>query len=287
MQIWKRFSNITGYLEHDSSLIAALVLTAVEQYRLNSLEIMLASNILSDAELSAIQQSLQESAEKMPQINRNALYYEAVFGNDTACGWANGTLFDNQEDSGSEGIKHYRFLLPGVWYLANCNYRNLLTCYNAENLCKVQAPTDSSLKNLLPQMMLPATDTAGKRMHEMTMRYQAFIALIEAEKIKRKSGKYPEKLPLDIIDFFSGEPLKYNIGSHEIPEAYLTLKENAHEDIGLFGKYTITYRPKTVQGVAVWSIGKNKIDENGYNGFAIPGNGKAADDQRALLIISR
>ena len=278
MQAWRRSGMAAEYLQHDTFLIAALVLIAVEQIRLDALEMMLASNMLSDSELAEIQHGLRRSAARMPQINRNALYFEAVNSNDAVCGLADGTLVDGTA-VGSEGLTHYRFLVPGLWYLAARSYHDLIVRYNVKNLCKINEKMTMSFKNILSGMLIPALRTSGERMHDIEMRYRSFAALIEAEKIKRKTGKYPESLPVDATDYFSGKPLQYKIGSHLKKES--SLKREAGIDSGFYD--TLESREKRVQGVAVWSIGRNRLNDNGISGTKGK-NDSRTDDQRALLI---
>ncbi|MBQ9775374.1 MAG: hypothetical protein IJW17_04980 [Lentisphaeria bacterium] len=282
MQAWRRSGFITEYLDNDTSLIALLVRSAVEQIRLNGLEMMLSSNILTDDELAEIQQYLQHAAQKMPIKDRDALYFEAVFGNDAVRGLADGSMAQKTEHGGAEGIKHYRFLAPGIWYLANRNYHNLLSHYNVEKLSAVNDNIRSTPQTLLAAMLVPALGAAGERFCEIQMRYQTFNALIEAEKIKRKTGKYPEKLPLNITDHFSGKPLLYKLGKHEKREVYLKKEKHPDGAIEQGYYYSTEYRIKTVYGVSVWSVGRNKTDDCGLNGMK---NGKKTDDQRALLIL--
>lgn len=275
MQAWKRSGFITEYLDNDTSLIALMVRIAVEQIRLNGLEMMLSGNFLKDDELSEIQQYLQRSVQKMPVANRNALYFEAVFGTDAVRGLVDGSIAQKPECAGAEGIQNYRFLVPGLWYLAECNYYDLLTGYNVENISAVNGNILTTPRTILSAMLLPALRNAGDRIYGLQMRYQAFNALIEAEKIRRKTGKYPEKLPLDITDHFSGKPLLYKIGKHEKNEMYLEKMNHPIQEEGFY--YSTEYRIRTVYGVAVWSIGINKTDDAGLNG---------TDDPRALLIIT-
>ena len=283
MQAWKRSGLITEYLDNDTSLIALLVRIAVEQIRLNSLEMMLSSNLLTDDELSEIQQYLQRSVPKMPVANRNALYFEAVFGTDAVRGLVDGSMAQEPECAGAEGVRNYRFLVPGLWYLAECNYYDLLTGYNVENISAVNGNILRTPRTMLSAMLLPALRNAGERIYDAQMRYQVFNALIEAEKIKRKTGKYPEKLPLDITDHFSGKPLLYKIGKHEKNEMYLEKMNHPIQEEGFY--YSTEYRIRTVYGVAVWSVGRNKTDDAGLYGTSDQ-NGNRTDDPRALLIIT-
>ena len=279
---WKRSAAIREYLKYDTSLIAILVMIAVDNIRLDSLEQLLASNMLGDDDLQDIQSFLCNSVKRMPEIKRDVLYFEAVLGSDAVYGLANGSMSGDTENAGAEGIKHYRFLVPGIWYLANRNYYNLLSHYNVESIDKVDKKIEYSPENLLAAMIMPQFKTSVDRMMEIEMRYQAFNALIEAEKIKRKTGKYPEKLPLNITDHFSGKPLLYKLGKHEKREVYLKKEKHPDGAIEQGYYYSTEYRIKTVYGVSVWSVGRNKTDDCGLNGMK---NGEKTDDQRALLIL--
>lgn len=281
MQAWRRSGMAAEYLQHDTFLIATLVLIAVEQIRLDALEMMLAGNMLSDSELAEIQHDLRRSAARMPEINRNALYFEAVNGNDAVCGIADGTLVDGTA-VGAEGVTHYRFLVPGLWYLAARSYHDLIVRYNVKNLCKINEKMTMSFKNILSGMLMPALRTSGERMHEIEMRYRSFVVLIEAEKIKRKTGSYPESLPVEATDYFSGKPLRYKVGTHQKKEFYLKQEKQPYGSIGSGFYDTLESREKRVQGVAVWSIGRNRLNDNGISGTKGK-NDSRTDDQRALL----
>ena len=280
MRAWHRLNMITEYLKKDTFLMSFLVLVSVEDIRLDALERVLSSGILSDNELSVIQQYLRDSAAGIPEINRNALYFETVVINDALCAVADGSLSDDTMQIGSEGLKHYRFLLPGIWYWVNCNYLDYLLRTNVRNLCGTTYPVDDrSPWNVVSSMVMPAFNGAGEMMHNLEMRYQAFVVLIEAEKIRRKTGKYPEKVPLNIIDHFSGELLHYKLGNHEVREASL-----CYDDF--LSEWYVNYRTKNICGIAVWSVGRNKADDYGLCRTSDK-NGKNTDDQRALITISQ
>lgn len=305
MLAWERSAFITEYLRHDTLLISQLVLLAVEEIRLNSLEWMLSSNLLSDNTLSAIQQDLKIAAGKIPEIDRDTLYTEAVTCIDALRDMPSRTLYVtlNSETTGAEEIKHYSFLMPGLWYIGNSNLLSLLQCYNAESLSKLNEDMVPSLNNVLPSMLIGPFKKTSEKLYSLEMRYQAFVTLIEAKKIKRQTGQYPETIPLNIIDIFSGEPLRYKVGTHEKEESFLKQKEQNNTEEMYFAERTgndipLGYRQKTVQGVAVWSIGRNKQDEYNYNNdVRNPPNvnallpygkfpiRKPIDDQRALITI--
>ena len=287
MQAWQRSGRIIEYLEQEKSLIGSLVMIAVENIRLEGLEYMLAANILSDQELILIQQYLQRSAAKMPTVNRNALYFEAIFGTDTLIGMAKGTVKHNGKIM-HEGVASYRFLVPGLWYLGMKNYSSLLKFYNKENLCKVEEKVKPGSYDLLACMLVPALNAGGERMHMLEMRYKAFYALLEAIKIKRSTGKYPATLPVKTTDYFSGNPLHYKAGAFEVKKVKLVERKKPSEDDGFYlesdRKYETdyTYKAPPVQGIAVWSVGKNKVNDNGSD---VDKGVRRCDDIRALLVL--
>ncbi len=284
MQAWKRSGYIIEYMTYSTSLIETLVLVNVELRRLDSLEFMLSSNILTGDELSEIQRHLQKSADLIPQINRDALYFEVVMWQDLLLGMANGSLLDvPPAQPCPEEAKYYRFIFPGFWHMALCNYIDLMNRFNVKNLNSVDDKINCySSRTILSQLATPSLKSAGNRIIELQTRYHAFIALIEAEKIKRETGKYPEKLPLDITDDFTGEPLCYKVGTHTVRESSLIKQDNAEAPLSTDDS-AIEHRTKTVQGVAVWSLGVNGIDDKG-----IFGNTRSeGDDLRALIKISK
>lgn len=287
MLAWRRFARITDYLEHGPSLNEAQVLIFVEEIRLNGLEFMLSNNLLNDDELSSFQQFLRDTHERLPILARNVLYGEAVLGNDTVCGLEDGTRSAFPATPGPESLKTYRFLAPGMWYWAKCSYCALLKRYNVENLCKVNDLKSSSPSPIdhLAAIIIPAFELMAIRLHELEMRYQAFVVLIEAEKIKWKTGKYPESAPLNFTDHFGGKPLRYRVGSHTVRESFLVPHEKLEGELDA-GNYDLEHREKTVQGVAVWSVGKNEEDDDGLADTRREYGGRT-DDRRALLTTSR
>ena len=289
MQAWQRSGRMIEYLEQEKSLIGSLVMIAVENIRLEGLEYMLAANILSDQELDSIQKYLLKSAGKMPTVNRNALYFEAVFGSDILIGMVKGTVKHNGKIM-HEGVASYRFLVPGLWYLGMKNYSSLLKFYNKENLCKVEEKVKPNSYNILACMLVPAMNAGGERMHMLEMRYKAFYALLEAIKIKRTTGKYPATLPVKTTDYFSGKPLHYKAGAFEVKKVKLVERKKPSEDDGFYlesdSKYETdyTYKAPPVQGIAVWSVGRNKVNDNGTDFYQ---DARRCDDIRALLVFDK
>ena len=288
MQAWQRSERIVEYLMQEKSLIGSLVMIALETIRLEGLEYMLAAGFLSDQELESIQKYLLKSAGKMPEVNRNALYFEAVFGTDTLIGMAKGAVRNNGRIM-HEGLAGYRFLVPGLWYLGMKNYSSLLKFYNKKNLCQADEKIERNSYNIFSCMLIPALKSGGERMHDMEMRYQAFYALLEAIKIKRTTGKYPAELPVKITDYFSGKPLLYKAGSFDVQAVKLVERKKSADDGEWFNsnrKYEsdYTYKAPAVQGIAVWSVGRNKVNDHGAVGrIDVDGKTVRCDDIRALL----
>ncbi len=85
---------------------------------------------------------------------------------------------------------------------------------------------------------------------------------------------------MNIIDRFSGKVLRYKIGNLEIQEKFIRYEKD--DDGEVTG--SLELRNRSVPGIAVWSVGKNKLDDNGvYDPNRHPAE-PAADDLRALLI---
>ena len=82
-------------------------------------------------------------------------------------------------------------------------------------------------------------------------RLRALRVLVAVELEKRRTGKYPAELKDPLLDPFTGESLKYRVGKIQY-EVYTPSKEG--------GRTTIR---RTGKGVAVWSVGKNRRDDDG------------------------
>ena len=113
------------------------------------------------------------------------------------------------------------------------------------------------------------------------MQYLAMIAVIDAEKIRRQTGSYPAALPDLPQDCFSGKKLLYQTGSiSHVGSKLVAEKSEDEEDNSVYWHQENYLRQSS--GVKVWSVGINKINEQGLNDVKVSGD-KRADDISAVI----
>ena len=142
--------------------------------------------------------------------------------------------------------------------------------------------------------------------HAGTHKFPALVAnlrimrcLIDAELQKRRTGHYPDQLDT-LQDPFSKQPLKYKKGQIELRITKLIPRK---EDIewwlsgDSFGNDSIKEPPilqfkaedesKTLEGIQVWSVGPDGIDNGGAPDKLIDGSWKRNDDLRYFIPYSK
>ena len=281
LQSWQRLNNIYDYLKKDTVLISSLVLLAVDAIKLEMLEVVLAKNILTDEDLLLIQKELRRAADHIPQIDRNVLYSEAIFCCDVVSSMAHGTMRNSDGNRFSEGLYPYRFLLPGAWYLGYANTCELLKLFDVPQLSAMKSDIPQSPRTILAKMIASGLNSGGKRLYVRQMQYLAMIAVIDAEKIRRQTGSYPAALPDLPQDCFSGKKLLYQAGSiSNVGKKLVSEKLEAEEETSIYWRNESYIRQSN--GVKVWSVGVNKLNEQGLYEVEVSGD-KRADDISAVI----
>ena len=127
---------------------------------------------------------------------------------------------------------------------------------------------------LFSSMLLPP-NAVGKEFHGLTARLRAMQALIMAEQHRRRHGDWPEQLENLPEDPFTGEPLRYHCGDCVLRVNVATWDEES-------SRWKVDAQQRTVPAVQVWSVGPDKIDDNGLQAPTQP-DGRRPDDIRAIL----
>ena len=283
LQAWRRLNNISDYLKQDTILISSLVYLAVDHIKLDLLEVVLAKDVLTDEDLLNIQKELRRAADYIPQLDRKVLYSEAIFGSDTIKGMAQGTIRDQEGKLFFEGLYSYRFLLPGAWYLGAANAYELLKCYDVPRLSAIKTDLRQSPRTILAQMISPGFGNAGQRLYAGQMRYLAMAAVIDAEKIRRQTGSYPAMLRDLPSDYFSGGKLLYQAGKISCVESKLVAEKSEYDEAASTVFWSNQKNIREVTGVKVWSVGVNKLNEQGLHEVKVSANDRA-DDISAVIV---
>ena len=126
---------------------------------------------------------------------------------------------------------------------------------------------------VLREMMLPASQSADKKIMVLTAWYRAMRALIGVELEKRRTGKYPERLENPPLDPFTGKPMFYKKGK------MLLIVKVWNPALRRF-----VSEKREADGIAVWSVGPNRKNEQGQDQRT---TWNYADDVRAKMIFKR
>jgi len=218
---YRRIGNCCAYLQKEPFLICSLVWLAVEQQRLDCVEKMLESRQLADAKLDELDADLAALERDIPRNHQQAMYTDAVLGQDCVVGLEEGLL--DLSVSGHEppnlpgAFAPYRWIFPDWWYHAALDKKTMLQTYLLPDFTHFDpAPVNPGL--IMCNMMLPSFETAGARFYALTARVRGMRVLIRAEKYRRKHGEFPKTLPDLPEDPFTGKPLVYTVGKMEIIE---------------------------------------------------------------------
>ena len=267
----KRMKNASYYLvDKPSSLLAALVMIRCENYRLQGMELLLAAGIVPEEVLKEWQNELDGDDRKIPQINFDSLYPEAAMAQDAcqAVIYGDGGVYEHSDAP----IFQVRWLFPPMWYCsAICHYevvrRFRVREFGAMPKIKLQ------LFGYLSGDRFPVY--TQNKFDQLSARYRAMRALIRVEQEKRRTGKYPDTLENPPVDPFTGKPMRYKKGAIPVAESVWNVKK----------KYFDDSKVRSAEGIAVWSLGPNRKDDQGLDQYS--GGPRGSDDVRAKMTFKK
>ena len=248
----RRMKFCRDHLARDPQLVAALVLCAAENLRLDALERLLSSGLLTEKQLLGMRRELALCREEMKKIHAHTVYGEAVQSMDMCHLLAHGAKGRNEKtEQVIPGAYAWRWMLPAYWYTCTRNREVLAKVYKGTGFSRLKPRLKRSLHNFLGSMLLPSCEIAGARIDALSARYLAMETLIGVELEKRRTGKYPDVLKDPPKDIF-GEPLVYRKGK------ILCLRERWNAR-----KKHVEERKEAVDAVAVWSKGPRRPGDPG------------------------
>ncbi len=268
---------MSQYGEGEAFLIGALVDIACYNIYFDSLELLVEKHALTREQIQMISQELIELEKRIPQIEKNSLYSEAVCGNDIFGAVLSGymrVLWD--EPTPTIPTRSLPFFLPQLhWWLLR-NQVSLLRFYDAENLESIPdvRKEKKTTSNWTAYQFTPSLRSAYIKFRQLIVRCRAERVILACELFRMDTGKYPtsasELVPkyLDKIpdDPFNGKPLLFRTG--ELTVEYGKIAKDY---------YYLQTVPKKIKGLQVWSVGQNGIDNDGIF------TSKNKDDPRALI----
>ena len=212
-----RMNNVTAFLRKAPWLQSSLTWMRLEHERLDWVEKMLASRLLSDARLEELDADFAALERAIPRNHRQALYSEAVFSQDILVMFADEPIEIDRARFFAP-FAPYRWIFPQFWLHAALDRRNMLRSYLQPDLAHGQGSVPQKPVFLLSSMLLPALENIGYRFYALTARVRGMRALIRAEKYRRQHGEFPKTMTDLPEDPFTGRPLIYEIGPTEIVE---------------------------------------------------------------------
>ena len=216
---YRRMGNACAHLQKEPFLIGSLVWIHVGHTRLDCVEKLLASRLLPDAKLDELDADLAALERDISRNHQQAMYTEAVFGQDVITGAEEG-LFDwsiYRSGNPPGALAPYRWIFPQCWYHAAMDKKTMLRNYLAPDLTQVKPSLDNDFL-FMTNMLTPGLERAGRRFYALTARTRGMRALIRAEKHRRKHGAFPKTLSDLPEDPFTGKPLIYGTGPVRINE---------------------------------------------------------------------
>ena len=235
---WKcflRMENAGMPLRKGPSFLNGVVWDSVENKRLDCIERMLESGLLSNARIARLRTDLAELGKAIREVRRETMYCEAVFARDFLWGLETGK---------TEGCRiafaPFRWLFPMIWYHAALDKGCIFGAFLRPDLAAV--PRVVPRHYILSSMLLPAQNLIGWRFHDLAARTLGMEVLLRAEQYRRKHGFFPEKMPELPLDPYTKKPLVYRVGETAIPETFL----RGEEEIDRYEMETRTVKVKAV-----------------------------------------
>jgi len=272
---YERLGNLNQALSREIFMLGTQVWVRGEMRRLDALEMLLESGLLTNDELRRTSDALlQTETETLPRMLERMRYSEVVDLLDVL------PLKDEDEwneswfEGANRGIHRPSrkalspFLPQFRWWLALDKaelYGKIIDFPGKED--------EFCWDELRPYYSWWICEIDGTRetVCNLVARLRAERVLIAAELYKREHGDYPETMADLPLDPFTGKPLRYRKGDSlwQVPASH---EEDAAEDSSPFSRAVGETTKNTVHGVQVWGSGRDRHDNDGGN-----------DDVRAIL----
>ena len=265
-----RMKNASKHLGKDfAPLISDLCMFSCENYRMNGMELLLATGQVPDPVLKQWTAALVQDEIDLHAAEAESIFTEMVFWNDSMAGFFTGkTVYLS-----GKKFRFYPlcFLYPPIWhYFERC--RSELFTLKGKTWEHI-AQQNLDCQGLMARTLQSDMEATAKPFGKMAAKYCAMRALIGIELEKRRTGKYPDKLENPPADPFTGKPMFYKKGKMPLivkvwdPAVRRFVSEKREAD-----------------GIAVWSVGPNRKNEQGQDQATVR---KYADDVRAKMIFKK
>ena len=154
--------NCAGHLQREPFVIGSLIWLNVENNRLDGMEKLLESRLLTDDELKRLDNDLTSLEERIPINHNQAMFTEAAFGQDVIWGLETGETEDTKV-----AFADLRWFYPQLWLQASLDKNNLLKQYLVKDFadfCSEPVP----LAYVFSSMLHPVLKSVGNKFHALT-----------------------------------------------------------------------------------------------------------------------
>ena len=237
-QCYRRIGNIAAYLKKEPALIGALVWIHIGKLRLDCIEKLLDSRLLSDDKLDRLADDLAALEHDIPRVHERSMYSEAVFNQDVIFAFEEGLISvepveklgaDARERSYPGAFAPYRWIFPVGWYHAARDKKSILQLYLYPDFRHFPKTPENAFF-YFSNSLTPVFGNVGDRFYALTARVRGMRVLIRAEKYRRKHGEFPKTLADLPEDPFTGKPLVYELGKAKIVETVWEVPERPVEN---------------------------------------------------------
>jgi len=250
----RRLENAVGYLTENAYIARFCVVFEAwenmeDEIRDQCRARIIGSGLLTDAELRELGARLAREEAAVPELVNDALYIWALWFFDAGRRLRNHRTYYPELSGLQSGLSAWAVFFPALRY------------------CVISYLSYSPVPELLAETRWWKLDVDPIPIYLRRLaRLRALRVLVAVELEKRRTGKYPAELKDTPPDPFTGEPMKYRVGKIEY-EVYTPSQEG--------GRTTIR---RTGNGVAVWSVGQNRRDDDGIFDYG------DRDDIRLLIV---
>ena len=252
LRAYRRIGNCASALQRSPCLIGALVWMRVEQMRLDAMEGLLESRLLTEDDLRLLEEDVAALEEQIRAVDWQAMYTEAALMEDAWWGMETGRS--------REAVIPYgqlRFFYPQLWFQAARDRMYMLSQFAGQgSFADMKMPVGTA--RMFSAMLIPALQVSGRKFTLLTARGRAMQALLRAEAHRREHGDFPETLSDLPIDPFTEKPMLYRYGDVKVCERVLHAAPE-EEAVWLDKEF------RQVKAVQVWGVGKNGEDDGGVN----------------------
>ena len=217
--ILARIDNACAFLHRDSFT----TLLAVETLRLKGIVRLLEAGLADDSWLDEQTRRLDALAAALPALEREAVYSKAVLFASRIHSLAH--HLGDTEAKGAD-LSKLRFFFPQAWWANAKNANALAKTFQCDSFSQLNPPAGHSNDF---NLYLKGSCHTANRVKALVASIRCVKVLLDAERIKRKTGSYPTQMDNLPLDPFTGKPLQYSVGRFEMKVNVLSIVESKEE----------------------------------------------------------